>query len=369
MDKKKKIIIGIIMSVMVIIIAIFGIRRQASRCMNVTKIGIILPMSGNFAPYGVDCRDGIRFAIDELGNNQFELYFEDSKGEAKTAVAAYHKLINISDVNFVIGDMFSNTTLAIAPIANKDKCLLISPTASSKNISKSGIYSLSVFPDETFESEMVADFINKTYKNTGILFEKVAAAEAMNEAFSNKLLIPIRIRESFDPNTVDFRSIVLKIKDANIDSLYLVTYTNNAIKIIEQFRELNISTAIIGQSALFDPNILPALKNTDFQFFLTGPFLNPEAPTQKTLSIVTKFKEKYGKDINQMSTQGYIATVVALDFYKQIQKGSYSKKFIENYHSTILGIPFSFSKNLTSQSGLTIYKVANNKFIRIEKDK
>jgi branched-chain amino acid transport system substrate-binding protein len=330
------------------------------------KIGVILPLTGDIASYGLDCKDGISFAIEELYQDKATLFFEDSKGEAKTAVTAYNKLVNLNKVDYVIGDVFSGTTLAVAPLANKDKKLLISPTASSMDIPANGIYSISVYPSETFESEIIADFVNSKYNTTGVLYEKVAASQTMCDAFVNSCKVKLSYIESFESNTTDFNGILFKLKQAGIESVYLITYTNNAIKILNHMKTLKITTNVIGPSSLFDPSIYPYLDNSTFDFYLTGPAFSAESNDTDLENFSKTFSASYSKLPNQMAFQGYIATIVANDFYLQIKTNNYNERYLKKYQREILGKSFTLSNNLTSQLGLVLYEFKNDEFKMIK---
>jgi len=360
----KKVILGVAAIALIALLGwyFYANKGTESRKQETVKIGVILPLSGDVASYGIDSRDGILYAIEELYQDKATVIFEDSKGEPKTAVTAYNKLVNMDKVNFVIGDLFSNTTLAIAPLANQKKNLLISPTASTQDIPKNGIYSLSVYPSETFESELVAKFINSKYKTTAVLYEKVAAAQVMSDVFVQNSNIKISFVEGFASDTPDFSNILLKLKNSGAESVYLVTYTNNGIKILDKMKTLNMKTNIVGPSSLFDPSLYDYLKEAKFDFHLTGPSFDANSDEAIMRSFSDKFVAKYSKLPNQMAFQGYIAVSVANDFYTQINEGTYTEDYLRKYNKQILGKTFSFSSTLTSQLGLTLYKFENGEF-------
>ena len=329
------------------------------------KVGVILPLSGEVASYGNDCRDGILFAkaSDSL---KIEYIFEDSKGDPKTAIAAYNKLTTIDKVEYVIGDMFSNTTLSLSPLAKKQQKLLVSPTASSKDISKDNIYALSVFPCESYESKIVADFAKKHYSKVGVLYEKVAAAQAMRDAYVGEFeKRQIVFDEAFESSINSFRDIIYKIKNSGCESIYLITYTNNAIKLVTQRKEIGFSVNLTGQSALYDPSLIEHLLGYHSDFFLTGPLFNMTNEDAMSKSFIERYTQAFGKEPNQMSSQGYVAAIVANDLFDYIKSKNYSKERILNYRNSFFGAEFMFDDELTSMSGLRMYKFDNNGFFPI----
>jgi len=99
------------------------------------------------ASYGANSKDGIQLAATEInqafseGKSKFKvsLSIEDSKGEPQQAVSSLQKLISVDHVAAIIGDVGSSATLAMAPIANANKVVIMSPAASAPAISTAGV--------------------------------------------------------------------------------------------------------------------------------------------------------------------------------------------------------------------------------------
>lgn len=354
--KNRKLIFNLISVILISFVFVFVGCKQKDK--DVVKIGVILPLTGDFSNYGIQCKNGIEYAATNYSN--VELVFVDSKGETKTAITAYTKLVNQEKVDIIIGDMFSNTTLALAPLANKDKVLLISPTASSKDIQKNGIYSLSVFPSEDYEGKYLAEYCNDNYKKIGIISENVAASEAMKNSFVKNFKHQIVFSESFNSDIQSFRNLLEKYRKSEIDAIFLITYSNHAINIVKQLYELDMKPEIIGQSALFDPNFIEKLNFLENKFVTTGPSFSEFSQDKEVLSFFTEYQKSMNEKPNQMSSQGYVACIVGLDFLSAIKKQEYNKEFILNYEkNTIIG-KLKFSGNLSIETGLSVYCYENN---------
>ncbi|MDR2097641.1 MAG: ABC transporter substrate-binding protein, partial [Spirochaetaceae bacterium] len=78
---------------------------------NTIKIGGIFPLSGNVAVYGVEARNGILLAIEEINaaggvnGKKIELISEDDEGNPEKSVNAYNKLTAKDKVNIIIGSL------------------------------------------------------------------------------------------------------------------------------------------------------------------------------------------------------------------------------------------------------------------------
>lgn len=74
-------------------------------------LGISLALSGPAATYGIDIKNTIMFANDELASGKYQLHFEEDKCSGKEAVSAAHKFINILQLKYALGFACSSTVL------------------------------------------------------------------------------------------------------------------------------------------------------------------------------------------------------------------------------------------------------------------
>lgn len=69
---------------------------------------------------------------------------------------ALSKLLNVDGIDFFIGDICSSATLAMAPLAEQNKKILITPCSESADISKAGDYIFRTFPPNTQQALSLA---------------------------------------------------------------------------------------------------------------------------------------------------------------------------------------------------------------------
>ena len=87
----------------------------------VIKIGVILPLTGNAAVYGLSAKEGIDLSLEDINNTggingkTIQMIYEDSQCDSTKAVSAAHKLINIDKVQIIIGHICSNAAMAVVP--------------------------------------------------------------------------------------------------------------------------------------------------------------------------------------------------------------------------------------------------------------
>ena len=108
------------------------------------KLDGSLPLTGPAAKYRV--HESALIAVEEINSSggvngkMIELIMEDGKCDGATAARAAQKLISIDKVKIILGGHCSTETLAIAPLAERNKVLLLASTSSSPAISGAGEY-------------------------------------------------------------------------------------------------------------------------------------------------------------------------------------------------------------------------------------
>ena len=146
--------------------------RDRPTRVSVVQLGAVLPLTGDVASYGTGSKEGVEFAVDEANKAQsryrFEVTFEDSKGDPKTALNALQSILARGKPVAVIGENISSATLAMVPVINAAKVVLVSPSASAPSLSGKSRYFFRVFPSDTEEGDFMAGVIKKYVPNAKV---------------------------------------------------------------------------------------------------------------------------------------------------------------------------------------------------------
>src|SRR5262249_4009513 len=96
----------------------------------VIKIGGLLPISGPGSYFGVQDKQGVELALDELnkagvGGYKFDVHYEDSACSPLPATQAAKRLLDQYQPDVVIGEECSDATLAVMPVMDQAKVPLL----------------------------------------------------------------------------------------------------------------------------------------------------------------------------------------------------------------------------------------------------
>jgi branched-chain amino acid transport system substrate-binding protein len=225
------------------------------------KVGAVLPLTGEgTVDQGQASQNAILLAIEEINNDggilgkKVKTIIEDSRGQASTGVTAIKKLIEIDNVDFVIGDISDSSTAAIIPIAMQNKVVLITPGSTSPDISNAGEYIFRFWFSESELGGMVAEeAINSNNRNIAILYVNNAWGVAQKNGVTKRLeeLGGVVVSEqAIDPTHSDYRTTILKAEENEPDAYYIGLHPNGLAQATKQLNDLNINKQIYSHGGL-----------------------------------------------------------------------------------------------------------------------
>src|SRR5215469_16165947 len=131
----------------------------------VIKIGGLLPISGPGSYFGVQDKQGVELALDELnkaGVGQFDVHYEDSACSPLPATQAAKRLLDQYQPDVVIGEECSDATLAVMPVMDQAKVPLLNAGSSSIKITDPGNpWTFRIMPNEVMQG---VDIATNAYK-------------------------------------------------------------------------------------------------------------------------------------------------------------------------------------------------------------
>lgn len=146
----------------------------------VVKIGVIAPLSGPNAGYGLDAVNVYQDRVNQFNKNhsdvQVELIIEDGKAEGPAAASAAQKLIMVDKIDVLLGGWSNIETMTAAPIGQANKITTLSVGATASSISNIGDY-VYRFWNDALAVKKLAKYINQKYKKIAIFYEKTSAAK------------------------------------------------------------------------------------------------------------------------------------------------------------------------------------------------
>lgn len=280
------------------------------------KVGAILPLTGDMAKFGESFKNGIDLATQEINNAggvhgaRLQIIYEDDSGDGKQAISAFRKLISQDKIQSVIGGAMSSTAMPIAPIAQRDKIIIISPTATAPALSKFKDYFFRIQPSDNYEGKAMAEFVNQQLGATEVALFYVnndwgqGLANVFKDDFTT-LGGKISVAESYGLGDTDFRTQITKIKSANPEYLYLLGYLKELSIILRQIQELGLKCQILSAYSFHDPKLLRVSAQVAENAIFTIPTYDPQSKDAMVTEFVKRYTAKYNKEPDMFAAHSY----------------------------------------------------------------
>jgi len=284
------------------------------------KIGVILPLTGSVADPGKSALSGIELAFDNHNlaypAHKIKLIVEDSKSDNKNGVSALNKLISMDDVKLVIGDLMSSVFLSCAPIAEKNKIVMISPGASNPAVKDAGDYIFRNYVSDDFDGEVMANYLYTILKKKRVAVVSVKNDYGIGLSRSfvkcfKKLGGEILLNETYEQGQSDFRSLILKIKLLAPEVVFVAGHpTENGI-LVKQMKELNVSCLITGNLSFENKQFIDIARGAFDSIIYSTLYFEPDSTEAHVKAFVSNFKEKYNTKPDVAAALGYdVATIL-----------------------------------------------------------
>lgn len=281
-------------------------------------IGVSLPLTGDGAAYGQDIKKGVDLALEEINDSggvngrPIRLIYEDDRGEPATAVSAFQKLVSTHDIPAAIAGAFSSPALAVAPIANREQVVVLSPTASSPDLTDAGPFFFRNYPSDTLEGNVMAEIAvdDLRFKRFAILYSTSAYGVGLREVFSREVKArgaEVVIAEGFKEGDTDFRTQLDKVRAANPDAIYMVGYYKEFAKILKQAKELGIDKRILSCVTFNEPELLELAGSAADGVVFAQPYFDPESDDPSVQQFIEAYKKKYASTGGVYAAHGYDA--------------------------------------------------------------
>ena len=218
-----------------------------ARAADVVKIGVDNPLTGTYAGPGKNELVGFQLAVEQINakggilGRQVELIVEDStSGDAGTAVQKARKLIDNDKVDFLLGNVNSALSLAIAEVSSEKKVLHIVPgghtdavTGSSCHWNVFRVCNTTQMEAAAVASVLIKDYGKKFYYITldyafGHTLEAamVKAATKLGGSRAGGALTPL--------GTVDFSSYLINAQAAKPDVIIFLLAGDDMVNGLKQ---------------------------------------------------------------------------------------------------------------------------------------
>ena len=357
---------------------------------NNLKVGVLLPLSGEFQDIGESFLKAIQLALYDISNENIKILPKDSKGNALSAYQAA-KEFEKEGIKIVIGPIFYESLerlgevndITFISLTNKTKEIPKNTIAFGINIESqiealkkyfnkikiSKTLLLSPRSEYTYQSESIAkkDVLKfyRTYsydtnpkKITGEI-EKITKYRERKKDLERRIKILEKSDLYKDKKELEKLEQMHTLGEINFDSVFVVDFGERLKSVLSSFMFSDVTS---DQVTFFTIN-----QWFDITFFNENAMQNLHFPSIDYKNL-TKFNKRFfntfQKKPNKVSILAYDALgLIYYCWFSNNFKFSKEQLYIKGGFKGLQG-EFSIENNLSKQK-LKIYKISNKKFVKV----
>jgi len=258
-----------------ILILMLVVPSAAAQTAPPIRVGFSSAMSGPSAITGEGVKWAATMVVEEVNakggimGRKVEAYFGDNKGTPGEAVSAVRRLVDVDNVDVIIGQTHSGACLGAMPIVKELQVPMVVESCSNPKIrelsGKGGNeWTFRVAIDDLMMAHAFAKYIAQHAKTITLVAQNDdfgrGAASAYDGAFK-KVGIKMLSTEFFDRGQADYRPLLTRIKRTNPEALLLIMLASDGSVFMRQYRELGLTQKLYARGSLATVEFVDAIKN------------------------------------------------------------------------------------------------------------
>ena len=255
----------------------------------VLKLGALCTQTGPSASIGKEAITGLNYAVKMLNDAggvqigadtyRIELINVDDESKTERGVAGAERLISEEHVSLLFTPPNSSGTLAILPIAEKNKVPAITFVSAAQPITSPEFsYSFRTTLSSVMNVGPAVEFLAtvKGAKKLAFLgrnddWGRTASGQIRTKA--QELGVTVVADEYFEVGSMDFYGLLTKIRAAGPDAVLIACYIEDGLSLMKQYRELQMKPLVLGLGVIWSsPKFMTSAGRTVEGIYLsTGP--------------------------------------------------------------------------------------------------
>lgn len=286
------------------------------------EFGAVLPLTGSASIYGEPVRKGVELAFEQAqarGDvpHTIALRVVDSESDPAKAAQLLEQLYD-EGVLAVIGGVTTAEALEMVPVADRADRVLLSPSASSPELTGISRNFFRVFFSDFDEGTKMGVFAagQMGLSSVVILAKEETWATGVQEIFANAFEQNggqvMEVLE-FPAGAQDHSGMIARVNTLGPSAVYLAGYAGEVAQLVVALRESGYDGRILTTHAFASPSILESAGEPARGVLLTGPQFEVDAEGEPIKSFVTAYGEKYNDAPDVWAAHGYDAMNVFIE--------------------------------------------------------
>jgi branched-chain amino acid transport system substrate-binding protein len=298
------------------------------------RIGAILSVTGPASFLGAPEARTLEMLVQDLNGKggvdgrKIELVVKDTGGDPAKAVSFAKQLMEEDRVFAIIGPATSGETIAIKPVVEEGKTLLLSCAAAEVIVNPVAAHVFKVAPKDSFAAEMIFRRMKKMgVKRIGFLSSNTGFGKAGKDQVEKLAAshgIEIAVSEVYDKAATDLTAEVTKLKAANVQAVLNWSIEPAQAIVIKNARQIGLAVPIFqshgfanlqyakAAGAAAEGVIFPASR------IVVADTLAEKHPQKAVVASYKKgYEARYQEDVSSFGGHAYDALMILVRAVKE----------------------------------------------------
>ncbi len=286
------------------------------------RIGFLGPLSGPFAPWGINHRDGMQLAVEDLNGRggvlgrKVELVVRDDRNSPSEAISAFRELVEVQRVVAVAGPVSSDIGLALSKEAERYEVpVFLLAAGSDRVLTRSSRYTFrTCLPAASMHEQLFEEFIRSmNVRRVGNVIADYEWGHSIREAVERVAArTGVELRTEVAPLTEsDFTPYLRRLRDLNPELIIATGHPPGLAAIVRQSLEVGLDAKWVTGSVPPAVPLVNALGELAFGRVLLTNCADYESP--QYVALAERFRERFGALMEQFAVTGYVTVMMVAE--------------------------------------------------------
>ena len=284
----------------------------------VIKIGVMGPLSGPAAAYGLSQKRGVELATAEvnaasaLGRSRLELVVADDRAKMSLVGNILVRMIHEDGIAALIGAINSSCTHVAQMITVKNLVPMITTTSTDPSITRAGSpWTFRCLSDDILQAGALGRYIfarrelsrvallmqdNRYGKMGGRVLSRMAREERR----------PLVLERLFAGKAADFSGLVDALLRSRAEAVVIWGLYRPSALLVRQVRAAGWAGLILGAAGMVSPSFIKIAGRAAEGVIVTFPF-DPTTPDPVRQGFIRRFEQRYGGEPDSFAAHSYDA--------------------------------------------------------------
>lgn len=382
-NNMKKVALSMILATTMLCSCLSGCSKGTSEgASDEIKIGVIAPLTGNYAEHGKSFEVAMSMAVEEINEaggingRKLELTFNDTEGDNKKAADLASMYAEDESYVAMLGGFTSGCAMAAAPICDESGIVLLSPTASNAAYAQMSKYCFSIPNISTLEAPIMVKKAVAGYCGAKSVYVfalnsdwGMGALEGF-KAGAEEAGVEILGVETYVAGETDYSAMITKAAAANPEMIVILD--TQVATVLNQIRTAGLTTKVANYGSSASNEVITLCGENAEGLVASAEILDTSKEENK--AFAENFKERAGFDPSLYAGYAYTTAYIMADAIERCGENVTREAIrdeIAKTDGTYLygGVTFNENGNRVidpENASYEVFEVQNGEWVRVQ---